>query len=80
MTSQAIRDPLADHLITPQNAALLLIDYQPAEVTWLCSAPQIIAHLTVPYNVKGLEQGAPVTFCQLKAPIPTIWGRLRKFS
>jgi hypothetical protein len=22
MTSQAIRDPLADHLITPQNAAL----------------------------------------------------------
>jgi nicotinamidase-related amidase len=32
MTSAAIRDPLADHLITPQNAALLLIDYQPAQV------------------------------------------------
>jgi len=28
----AIRDPLADHLITPQNAALLLIDYQPSQV------------------------------------------------
>jgi nicotinamidase-related amidase len=28
MTSQAIRDPLADHLITPQNAAFVLIDYQ----------------------------------------------------
>jgi nicotinamidase-related amidase len=28
MTSQAIRDPLADHLITPQNAVLVLIDYQ----------------------------------------------------
>jgi hypothetical protein len=26
MTSQEIRDPLADHLITPQNAALVLID------------------------------------------------------
>ena len=25
----AIRDPLADHLLTPQNAALLVIDYQP---------------------------------------------------
>jgi hypothetical protein len=25
----AIRDPLADHLITPQNSALILIDYQP---------------------------------------------------
>jgi len=33
MTSAPIRDPLADHLITPQNAALLLIDYQPAQVT-----------------------------------------------
>jgi nicotinamidase-related amidase len=32
MTSAPIRDPLADHLITPQNAALLLIDYQPAQV------------------------------------------------
>ena len=30
MSSNAIRDPLADHLITPQNAALILIDYQPA--------------------------------------------------
>jgi nicotinamidase-related amidase len=32
MASAPIRDPLADHLITPQNAALLLIDYQPAQV------------------------------------------------
>ena len=32
MTSAPIRDPLADRLITPQNAALLLIDYQPAQV------------------------------------------------
>jgi hypothetical protein len=27
MTSQATRDPLADHLITPQIAAFVLIDY-----------------------------------------------------
>jgi nicotinamidase-related amidase len=32
MTSARVRDQLADHLITPQNAALLLIDYQPAQV------------------------------------------------
>src|SRR5260370_925843 len=32
MTSAPIRDQLADHLITPQNAALLLIDYQPTQV------------------------------------------------
>ena len=28
MTSVPIRDPVADHLITPQNAALVVIDYQ----------------------------------------------------
>jgi len=27
-----IRDPIGDHLITPQNSALLVIDYQPAQV------------------------------------------------
>jgi len=46
----------------------------------MCESPQLIAHLTVPYQVAGLEQGAPVTLCQLKAPIPKIWGKLRKFS
>src|SRR5246127_4741382 len=32
MTSAPVRDQLSDHLITPQNAALLLIDYQPVQV------------------------------------------------
>jgi hypothetical protein len=36
----------------------------------MCTSPRIIAHLTVLYDVAGLEQGAPVTFCQLKAPDP----------
>jgi nicotinamidase-related amidase len=26
---KTIRDPLADHLLTPQNAALVIIDFQP---------------------------------------------------
>ena len=26
-----IRDPLTDHLITPQNAAIAFIDYQPEQ-------------------------------------------------
>ena len=29
MTTQTIRDPKTDHLLTAENAALLLIDYQP---------------------------------------------------
>jgi nicotinamidase-related amidase len=32
MTSAPVRDPLADHLITPENAAFLFIDYQPAQL------------------------------------------------
>ena len=31
MTSQPIRDPIADHLLTPQNSAFLFIDYQPPQ-------------------------------------------------
>jgi len=31
MASAPVRDALADHLITPQNAAMVLIDYQPAQ-------------------------------------------------
>jgi hypothetical protein len=68
---------LPNHL-TATNA--LMIDYQPSEVAWMCTSPTVIAHLTVPYQVTGLEQGAPVTFCQLKFPIPEVWRKLRNFS
>jgi hypothetical protein len=68
---------LPDHL-TATNA--LMIDYQPSEVAWMCTSATLVAHLTVPYQVKGLEQGAPVTFCQLRAPVPKVWGQLRNFS
>ncbi|HXO58250.1 MAG TPA: hypothetical protein VN834_00485, partial [Candidatus Acidoferrum sp.] len=58
----------------------LMVDYKPSDVAWMCVSPELIAHLTVPFQVAGLEQGAPVTFCHLKAPIPKIWGQLRNFS
>ena len=32
MTSAPVREPLADHLLTPDNAAFLLIDYQPSQI------------------------------------------------
>ena len=31
MASLPVRDPVGDHLLTPQNAAMLVIDYQPAQ-------------------------------------------------
>ena len=37
MTSAPIRDPLADHFLTPQNSAFLFIDYQPAQLATIRS-------------------------------------------
>ncbi|HEY1634429.1 MAG TPA: hydrolase [Acidimicrobiales bacterium] len=40
MTSEAIRDPLSDPLLTPQNSALVVIDYQPSQVQAVKSVDQ----------------------------------------
>src|ERR1700730_16896201 len=37
MTSAPVRDPLADHFITPENAAFLFIDYQPSQLATIRS-------------------------------------------
>ena len=39
-SSNTVRDPIADHLITPQNSALALIDYQPEQVSAVRSMDQ----------------------------------------
>ena len=49
MTSFAtIRDPLTDHLLTPQNAALVIIDFQPVQVSSIQSRPkrELVANIT----------------------------------
>jgi hypothetical protein len=58
----------------------LMVDYQPSDVAWMCSSATLVAHLTVPYDVHGMEQGAPVTLCVLNAPISQVWSQLRNFS
>jgi hypothetical protein len=58
----------------------LMVGYAPSDVAFMCTAARIVAHLTVPYQVVNLEQGSPVTFCTLNAPLPSLWGRLRAFS
>ena len=32
MASLPLRDPIGDHLLTPQNSALLVVDYQPSQL------------------------------------------------
>jgi hypothetical protein len=80
---EVISPQLSDWYWLPSNLTAtdaLMVDYQPSEVAWMCTSPTLITHLIVPYHVKGLEQGAPVTFCQLKAPVQKFWRQLRNFS
>jgi nicotinamidase-related amidase len=37
MTSEPARDPVTDHLLTPQNSALVVIDYQPLQLQVMTS-------------------------------------------
>jgi nicotinamidase-related amidase len=43
-----IRDPIKDHLLTPQNSALLIIDYQPVQISSLASRSkrELVANIT----------------------------------
>ncbi|HET7339221.1 MAG TPA: glycosyltransferase family 39 protein [Candidatus Dormibacteraeota bacterium] len=58
----------------------LMVDYGPKDVAWMCDSPSLLTRLVVPYAVKGLEQGAPVTFCPLRISIADAWPRLKNFS
>jgi len=40
MTSEAIRNPQTDQLLTPENAAFIIIDYQPIQVSSIRSMPR----------------------------------------
>ena len=51
-SSNAVRDPLADHLITPQNSTLVLIDYQPEQVSAVRSMDQDLLVKNIVSTVK----------------------------
>jgi nicotinamidase-related amidase len=42
------RDPMTDHLLTPQNAAVVIIDFQPVQVSSIASRPkrELVANIT----------------------------------
>lgn len=40
MTSEVIRNPLTDQLLTPENSAFIVIDYQPIQVSSIRSMPR----------------------------------------
>ncbi len=52
MASQPIRDQVEDHLITPKNSALLIIDYQPPQVSSIVS----MDHRTLVSNIVAVAR------------------------
>jgi nicotinamidase-related amidase len=61
MSSQPIRDPFADPLLTPENSALILIDYQPPQVNTITSIdrPRLINNI-VALAKTGKAYGLPI--------------------
>src|SRR3989454_1499930 len=61
MTTGPKRDPRADHLITPENAALLVIDYQPSQVASVRSTDHQLLLKNVVSTVKTARAfGLPI--------------------
>jgi nicotinamidase-related amidase len=61
MTSVPVRDPLADHLLTPDNAAFLFIDYQPAQLATIRSMDDALLLKNAVSTVRTIKTfGVPV--------------------
>lgn len=54
MASEAIRNPLTDQLLSPANAALIIIDYQPIQVSSIRSMPRE----ELVFNIAGVAKAA----------------------
>jgi len=61
MASAPVRDQLGDHLITPQNAALVLIDYQPSQFATVRSMDADLLRKNVVSTVRAAKAfGLPI--------------------
>jgi nicotinamidase-related amidase len=80
MTSEPIRDPKADHLLTQQNAAFIVIDYQPVQVNSIASMDrQLLVNNIVGAAKAAVAYGLPIVHSTVnvktglnKPPIPQL--------
>jgi nicotinamidase-related amidase len=69
MTSASERDPLADHLITPENDAFLFIDYQPAQLATVRSTDHALLIKNAVPAVRTIKTfGVPVVHSAVNSP------------
>lgn len=55
MTSESIRDPKADHLLTPENCVFIVIDYQPIQVSSIRSMDQKELVFNITHSIKAVK-------------------------
>lgn len=80
MSSEPIRDPAADHLLTPQNSAFVIIDYQPVQVNSIASMDrQLLVNNIVGCAKAAVAYGLPVIHSTVnvetglnKPPVPQV--------
>lgn len=61
MTSEPIRNPLSDHLLTPKNAAFIVIDFQPIQVSSIRSMNQQELMFNIVHTAKAaVTYGLPI--------------------
>ncbi|MFV3409948.1 hydrolase [Bdellovibrio bacteriovorus] len=61
MSSEPRRDPVKDHLLTPENCAFIIIDYQPIQVSSIRSMDQKELVFNITSTVKAaLNYGLPI--------------------
>lgn len=56
MTSYPRRDPVSDQLLTPENSALLVIDYQPTQISSIQSMPhpELVKNVAMTINLANI--------------------------
>jgi len=87
MASEPIRDPVQDRLLTPQNAAFVIIDYQPVQVNSIASMDrQLLINNIVGACNAAVAYGLPIIHSTVnvktglnKPPIPQVRKVLDKF-
>lgn len=80
MSSEPIRDPASDHLLTPQNSAFIIIDYQPVQVNSIASMDrQLLVNNIVGTAKAAVAYGLPIVHSTVnvqtglnKPPIPQL--------
>ncbi len=87
MSSEPIRDPAKDHLLTPKNSAFVIIDYQPVQVNSIASMDrQLLINNIVGVSRAAVVYGLPIVHSTVnvktglnKPPIPQLQKVLSEF-